>query len=129
LPDSWWREHLGDPTGPVLRPSPVSPQAANVRLRVLGHANPGVGVNADVYTHGGYAYLASSIGRDCLSKGIRVYWPRDPSNPAIPMSADGSPHAAVDSAEATRHADAQQQPSSTRSQCVLRLAGNRCSGH
>ena len=48
---------------------------------MLSHVYPGPGTNADVYAHEGYAYLASWVGRGCLSKGVRVYDLSDPRNP------------------------------------------------
>jgi hypothetical protein len=57
----------------VLRSLPVT-----TGLRVVGHADPGGGFNADVVAHRGYAYLASwgngaSDGAFCPSRGVRVY--------------------------------------------------------
>jgi len=57
-----------------------APAAPN-GLEVLGHANPGVGANGDVYGHRGHAYLGSWIGAGCLSNGVRVY---DLQNPRAP---------------------------------------------
>jgi hypothetical protein len=57
----------------ILDPSPPAPQASSKNVEVLAHVYPGPGTNADVYAHQGYAYLASWVGRGCLSKGIRVY--------------------------------------------------------
>src|SRR4051794_39548795 len=49
--------------------------------RPIGHAYPGGGYSADVYAHGGYAYLSSWHGGRCSSQGVRVY---DLSKPAKP---------------------------------------------
>ncbi len=52
-------------------------------VRVVGHAYPGTGTNADVYAHRGFAYLGSWIGRGCLSTGVRVFDLKDPSSPQL----------------------------------------------
>ena len=55
--------------------------AAPTSLEVLGHANPGVGANADVYGHRGHAYLGSWVGAGCLSNGVRVFDLQNPRQP------------------------------------------------
>lgn len=69
------------PDGPHPHP-PAPPTSASHGFELLSHVNPGTGSNADVYAHGGYAYLASWIGQGCLSKGVRVYDLRNPRHPA-----------------------------------------------
>jgi hypothetical protein len=65
---------------------------------VLGHADPGLGFNADVVAHRSFAYLASwgafedpEAGLDfCPSLGVRVYSLRNPRHPAhVATFADG----------------------------------------
>ena len=65
----------------ILDPSPPAPQAKSRNVEVLAHVYPGPGTNADVYGYRNHAYLASWVGRGCLSKGVRVYDLRDPRNP------------------------------------------------
>ena len=65
----------------LLATSPPAPSASSRKVEVLSHVYPGPGTNADVYAHEGYAYLASWVGRGCLSKGVRVYDLSDPRNP------------------------------------------------
>jgi hypothetical protein len=83
--------HGGHVAEPLLPPSPRSPLADVVALRQIGAANPGVGVNADVYAHGRYAYLGSWVGAGCLAKGVRVYDLADPARPRrVATFADGA---------------------------------------
>jgi hypothetical protein len=72
-----FHDHLSE----LLAASPPAPQASSKNVEVLAHVYPGPGTNADVYAHEGYAYLASWVGRGCLSKGVRVYDLSDPRNP------------------------------------------------
>jgi hypothetical protein len=72
---------LHDHLSELLTTSPPAPNASSKNVEVLAHVYPGPGTNADVYAHEGYAYLASWVGRGCLSKGIRVYDLSDPRNP------------------------------------------------
>ena len=70
---------------PPLTPPPIVPGATET-LPLLGHANPGAGTNGDVYGYKRHAYLASFLGRGCLSKGIRVYDLADPRAPRLESS-------------------------------------------
>ena len=54
---------------------------APLRLRALGHANPGGGYSGDVYGHRDHAYLSSWRGDACPALGVRVYSVRNPSRP------------------------------------------------
>ena len=65
----------------LLTTSPPAPQASSKGVEVLAHVYPGPGTYADVYAHEGFAYLASWVGRGCLSKGVRVYDLGNPSEP------------------------------------------------
>jgi hypothetical protein len=78
--------------GEVMRSLAVRGHAVSAHhghgVRVLGHADPGVGFNADVVAHRGYAYLASwgafedpEEGDFCPSLGVRVFSLRDPRHP------------------------------------------------
>ena len=71
--------------GPVSPPRPpVSARVAGTKtLPLLAHVNPGTGTNADVYGYKDHAYLASWIGKGCLSKGVRVYDLGDPRKPTL----------------------------------------------
>ncbi len=75
---------LGEP-GPL---PPASLRASTRNIKVLGHADPGGGFNADVVAHRGFAYLGSwgnsfGEGAFCPSQGVRVYSLRAPSNPTL----------------------------------------------
>jgi hypothetical protein len=70
------RSDLASRTG-----SPASTPGSAKRLEIIGHANPGVGYNADVVAHRDYAYLGSRVGTSCLSKGVRVFDISDPTKP------------------------------------------------
>ena len=68
-------------------------------VRVLGHADPGAGFNADVVAQDGYAYMGSwgafedpEAGLDfCPSLGVRVFDVRDPRRPRqVATFADGA---------------------------------------
>ncbi len=75
-------EHAEHEEGLVfLESSPPAPQASSKNVEVLAHVYPGPGTNADVYAHRGHAYLASWVGRGCLSTGVRVYDLQDPRSP------------------------------------------------
>jgi hypothetical protein len=74
--ETGFHEHLE-----LLASSPPAPSASSRKVEVLAHVYPGPGTNADVFAHEGYAYLASWVGRGCLSKGVRVYDLSDPHNP------------------------------------------------
>lgn len=72
--------------------------ALEKRVTVLGHADPGLGFNADVVAHRGFAYLASwgafedpEAGLDfCPSLGVRVYSLHNPRHPVqVATFADG----------------------------------------
>jgi hypothetical protein len=67
----------------LLQSSPPGPQASTRNVEVLGHAYPGPGTFADVYGHRGHAYLATWVGRGCLSNGVYVYDLRDPRAPQL----------------------------------------------
>jgi hypothetical protein len=69
-------EHLSE-----LATSPPAPQASSKGVEVLAHVYPGPGTLGDVYAHEDHAYLASWVGRGCLSKGVRVYDLSDPRAP------------------------------------------------
>jgi hypothetical protein len=71
-----FHEHLE-----TLATSPPAKNAGSKNVEVLAHVYPGPGTLADVYAHKGHAYLASWVGRGCLSKGIRVYDLSDPRDP------------------------------------------------
>jgi hypothetical protein len=63
---------------------------AHPQARAVGHANPGGGYTADVFVHGGYAYLGSWGGSACPSQGVRVYDLRNPARPRrVATFADG----------------------------------------
>jgi hypothetical protein len=75
------------------------PRKLQKNVRVLGHADPGVGFNADVVAHRGFAYLASwgafedpDAGLDfCPSLGVRVYSLHNPRRPVqVATFADSS---------------------------------------
>jgi hypothetical protein len=65
----------------IVASSPPSPRARSRNVEVLAHVYPGPGTNADVFGYRQHAYLASWVGRGCLSKGVRVYDLADPSAP------------------------------------------------
>jgi hypothetical protein len=71
-----FHDHLG-----LLATSPPAAQASSKNVEVLAHVYPGPGTLADVYAHEDHAYLASWVGRGCLSKGVRVYDLSDPRSP------------------------------------------------
>jgi hypothetical protein len=48
---------------------------------LVAAVNPGAGTNADVYAYRDHAYLASWVGKGCLSSGVRTY---DLGNPRAP---------------------------------------------
>ena len=57
-------------------------------LSQVAHVDPGGGFNADVFTHGKFAYLASwglnvNTPAVCPSRGVRVYDLQDPRQPAL----------------------------------------------
>jgi hypothetical protein len=54
---------------------------ARPHTRPIAHVNPGGGYSADVFAHGGFAYLSSWHGKDCPSQGVRVYDVRRPTRP------------------------------------------------
>ncbi|MBB5868002.1 hypothetical protein F4553_001381 [Allocatelliglobosispora scoriae] len=62
------------------RPTGLAP-ATSANLRLVGHVNPGPVANADVYGYRGHAYLASFVGNNCNSSGIRVYSLWNPARP------------------------------------------------
>lgn len=64
-------------------PKPPSGTAPGMtpNMRLIGHVNPGPVTNGDIFGFGKHAYLASWVGRGCLSSGVRVY---DLANPARP---------------------------------------------
>jgi hypothetical protein len=75
-----------------------APREREKNVQVLGHVDPGLGFNADVVAHRGYAYLASwgafedpDAGLDfCPSIGVRVYSLRNPRHPIqVATFADG----------------------------------------
>jgi hypothetical protein len=70
---------------PPLTLPPIVP-GSTAALPLLGQANPGTGANADVYGFKNHAYLASFLGRTCLSKGVRVYDLADPRTPRLESS-------------------------------------------
>jgi len=72
--------HDPGPGSPAPGTPPSLPPGTRT-LPLLAQVNPGLGSNADVYGFKGHAYLASWIGKGCLSKGIRVY---DLGNPRKP---------------------------------------------
>ena len=59
------------------------------RVKVLGHADPGGGFNADVFAYREFAYLASWGAFEdeeldfCPSQGVRVYDLHDPRHPSL----------------------------------------------
>jgi hypothetical protein len=64
--------------------------AAAPHARPIGHAYADGGYSADVYAHGGYAYLSSWHGSVCSSQGVRVYDLSNPSRPRrVATFADG----------------------------------------
>ena len=68
------------------RPGTGTPSGKAVRLKVLGHHDPG-GPSGDVSLHKGYAYIGSwgffnDTGAFCPARGVRVY---DLSNPRDPQ--------------------------------------------
>jgi hypothetical protein len=67
--------------GAVFAGGASAASGATKSLEVLGHSNPGVGANGDVYGHRGYAYLGSWIGSGCLSNGVRTYDLQNPREP------------------------------------------------
>ena len=67
---------------PVSAQTPLAPVASRRRVQVLAHVNPGGGYSADVFAHGGYAYLSSWRSRACPALGVRVYDLRNPRRPA-----------------------------------------------
>jgi hypothetical protein len=77
------------------RPGTGTPSGKAVRLKVLGHHDPG-GPSGDVSLHKGYAYLGSwgffnDTGAFCPARGVRVYDlsnPRDPQH--VSTFADGA---------------------------------------
>ncbi|HEV8559949.1 MAG TPA: hypothetical protein VGR06_26735 [Actinophytocola sp.] len=62
--------------------APAQPGTART-LPLLATVNPGEGSNADVFGFKQHAYLASWIGKGCLSKGIRVYDLHNPRRPRL----------------------------------------------
>src|SRR5215218_7249338 len=60
--------------GSPARPSPRG-------FEVLAHMDPGNGYAADVWGHGGFAYLGSWHGADCPGAGVRVFDLADPRDP------------------------------------------------
>jgi hypothetical protein len=84
-------------------------------VRLLAHADPGTGFNADVWAHKQHAYLGSAgpVEGHCPSQGVRVYdlhRPSDPVHIATFADVDGEPEVAGTWAEkvivqrvATRH--------------------------
>jgi hypothetical protein len=67
----------------LLELSPPAPQASSQNVEVLGHAYPGPGTFGDVYGHRGHAYLATWVGRGCLSNGVYVYNLHNPREPEL----------------------------------------------
>ena len=67
--------------GLALLATPAALSAPAKQGQILGHVNPGVGANADVFAHRGHAYLGSWIGNDCLSSGVRIYDLKNPRSP------------------------------------------------
>jgi hypothetical protein len=67
----------------LLQSSEPAPQASTRNVEVLSHAYPGPGTLADVYGHRGHAYLATWVGRGCLSNGVYVYNLRNPRAPQL----------------------------------------------
>jgi hypothetical protein len=68
-------------------------------VRLLGHADPGGGFHADVFAHGGHAYLGSwgAGAARCPSHGVRVFDLRDPSDPVhVSTFADGASEPELD---------------------------------
>jgi hypothetical protein len=63
------------------QPAPASRPGSSLQLVEVGHVNPGPGANGDVFGHRGHAYLASWVGNQCMSNGVRVY---NLANPAAP---------------------------------------------
>jgi hypothetical protein len=85
------------------RPAPQPPASAGPVLKnvkLLAHADPGGGFNADVFVRRGFAYLPSwgtpspegfPEGVFCPSRGVRVYDVRDRRNPvAVATFADAA---------------------------------------
>jgi hypothetical protein len=74
-----------------------SPAHAGDGAKVLGHADPGAGFNADVVAKDGYAYMGSwgafedpQAGDFCPSLGVRVFSLRNPRHPTeVATFADG----------------------------------------
>src|ERR671938_2001281 len=58
-----------------------APASSRLHAHALGHANPAGGYSADVFAHGGYAYLSSWHGSLCAAQGVRVYDLRNPRRP------------------------------------------------
>ena len=52
-------------------------------FRVLGHAPNGGGYAADVWGHGGHAYLSSYRGQACPARGVGVYDVGNPRRPRL----------------------------------------------
>jgi hypothetical protein len=82
-----------------------APRKLTKNVQVLGHADPGLGFNADVVAHRGFAYLASwgafedpDAGLDfCPSLGVRVYNLHNPGHPVqVATFADGVSEPALD---------------------------------
>jgi hypothetical protein len=71
-----------DPEGPPTHGGGGG-TASSFGFDLVGQANPGEGSNGDVYGFDGHAYLASWVGRGCLSKGVRVYDVRHPRHPRL----------------------------------------------
>ncbi|HWB73246.1 MAG TPA: hypothetical protein VG452_13615 [Egibacteraceae bacterium] len=90
-------EQPGQPPGdggapPRPPPAPQTPrEATSPGFVVVGHADPGGGLHADVVALGRHAYLASAGSGElvdgarpyCRSAGVRVYDLNDPANPAL----------------------------------------------
>jgi hypothetical protein len=89
FPTEWSGVSAFDAVAPTVAPArptalagaPRPPRTA-YRLRLVGHADPHEGYNADVWAHRGYAYLSSWGGPPCASDGVRIY---DLTRPAHPV--------------------------------------------
>ena len=53
-------------------------------FEVIGHADPRDPYPADIWAHGGHAYLSSHKGREvCPASGVRIYSLANPRKPAL----------------------------------------------
>ncbi len=77
------------------KPGRGTPSGDSVRIKVLGHHDPG-GPSGDVFLHKGFAYMGSwglfdDSGAFCPALGVRTYDLSDPRNPQLVSTfADGA---------------------------------------